>query len=140
MMEMIGRIIVGDDASGRRVDGVQIASPCIEGVDLLTRHFRTEEEELIPRLAEHLPSGTGPIHVVLTEHEEIRAIVELKLGKVRERIWENHGAELSWEEEVVEEIVARCTVEESGARNVDSVLAQTVLPGLAEKNFSYLPV
>jgi SAM-dependent methyltransferase len=44
-------------------------------VDLLVRHFRTEEEELIPRVADHLPSGTGPVHVVLTEHEEIRAIL-----------------------------------------------------------------
>jgi type VI secretion system protein VasG len=61
----------------------------------------------------------------------IREIVELKLARIRERIRAGHHAEMTYGEELVEAIAGRCTEVESGARNVDHILTQTLLPELS---------
>ncbi|HEV2854538.1 MAG TPA: type VI secretion system ATPase TssH [Thermoanaerobaculia bacterium] len=63
--------------------------------------------------------------------EQIREIVELKLARIRERIRAGHHAEMTYGEELVEAIAGRCTEVESGARNVDHILTQTLLPELS---------
>ena len=46
----------------------------------LEAHFAFEEQQLIPRLEEHLPSGTGPLPVLLEEHGAILGLLaELEL-------------------------------------------------------------
>ncbi len=62
---------------------------------------------------------------------EIREIVELKLARIRERVRQGHHAELTYGEELVEAIAGRCTEVESGARNVDYILSNTLLPELS---------
>ncbi len=57
--------------------------------------------------------------------------MELKLAEVQRRFWEAHRAELTYDDEVVETIAARCTEVESGARNVDHILSHHVLPELS---------
>lgn len=42
----------------------------------LEAHFEFEERRLIPLLEERLPSGTGPLPVVLGEHAAIRRLLE----------------------------------------------------------------
>ncbi len=64
-------------------------------------------------------------------HEEIVRIVGLKLEGVRERIRASHAAELTWDEPLVESLAARCTERSSGARNIDHLLTQTLLPELS---------
>jgi type VI secretion system protein VasG len=59
-------------------------------------------------------------------------IIELKLGKIARRIAENHKAELSYDEALVEAVLARCTEVDSGARSVDNILNGSVLPEIAE--------
>ncbi|MCG8624867.1 MAG: type VI secretion system ATPase TssH, partial [Proteobacteria bacterium] len=63
---------------------------------------------------------------------DIQDIVKLKLTKIQQRFQENHRAELTYEETLVETIGARCNEVDSGARNIDYILTQTLLPGLAE--------
>jgi type VI secretion system protein VasG len=58
-------------------------------------------------------------------------VVELKLAEVQRRFWEAHRAELTYDEEVVAAIAGRCTEVDSGARNVDHILTQAVLPELS---------
>ena len=62
---------------------------------------------------------------------EIRDVVELKLAEVQRRFWEAHRAELTYDEEVVAAVAERCTEVDSGARNVDHILTQSVLPELS---------
>ena len=62
---------------------------------------------------------------------QVRRIVELKLRKLAERFAENHHARLLWDDAVVSTITGRCTEVDSGARNVDFILTQSVLPELA---------
>ena len=63
--------------------------------------------------------------------DAMRNIVTLKLGKIQRRIRENHKIELSYEPAVVAEVAKRCTEVESGARNVDNILTNTMLPDVS---------
>jgi len=57
--------------------------------------------------------------------------VKLKLNKIVRRLGEVHEAELSYGDKLVEEITGRCTEVESGARNIDNILTNTLLPDLS---------
>jgi type VI secretion system protein VasG len=69
---------------------------------------------------------------------EIREIVELKLAEVQRRFWENHAAELTYDESVARAVAARCTEVDSGARNVDHILSHGVLPGLSARVLEHM--
>ena len=60
-------------------------------------------------------------------------IIELQLGRVRQRIRENHRAQLTYDQSLIEAIAARCTEVDSGARNVDHILSKTLLPELSKE-------
>jgi type VI secretion system protein VasG len=59
-------------------------------------------------------------------------IIQLKLDRIKSRIEINHKADFSYDNEIVEVILARCTEVDSGARNVDHILNGTMLPAIAE--------
>ncbi|MBC7924292.1 MAG: type VI secretion system ATPase TssH [Bryobacteraceae bacterium] len=65
--------------------------------------------------------------------EALRKIILLKLGKVERRLQETHKITLSYDKALVEEIASRCTEVESGARNVDNILTNTVLPQISRQ-------
>jgi len=61
----------------------------------------------------------------------LKAIIELQLGRVEKRIRENHDIPFVYDEDVVKLILERCTELESGARVVDAILTNTVLPAVS---------
>ena len=63
--------------------------------------------------------------------EQISNIVKLKLQKLVERFASNHHAKLTWDSGVISLITQRCTEVDSGARNIDFILTQSVLPELS---------
>jgi type VI secretion system protein VasG len=63
--------------------------------------------------------------------ENLKMIIRLKLNKIVKRIRENHKIELVYDEALVQEVANRCTEVESGARNVDNILTNTLLPDLS---------
>ena len=63
--------------------------------------------------------------------EALARIIHLKLGKIRRRLWETHRVEMAFHEALVEEVAKRCTEVESGARNVDNILTNTLLPDVS---------
>ncbi|MBZ5675116.1 MAG: type VI secretion system ATPase TssH [Acidobacteriia bacterium] len=65
--------------------------------------------------------------------ETLKKIVSLKLGKIRRRMMENHKLELEHAQELIDAVAARCTEVESGARNVDNILTNTMLPDMARQ-------
>jgi type VI secretion system protein VasG len=65
--------------------------------------------------------------------ENLKTIIKLKLGKIQRRIQENHKIELSYDPSLVDEVAKRCTEVESGARNVDNILTNTLLPDLSRQ-------
>jgi len=65
--------------------------------------------------------------------ENLKQIIRLKLGKIQRRIQENHKIELSYDAALVQEVANRCTEVESGARNVDNILTNTLLPDISRQ-------
>jgi type VI secretion system protein VasG len=61
----------------------------------------------------------------------MKRIIELKLGKVGQRVREHYKAVFSYSPELVETIAQRCTEVDTGARNVDHILTRTLLPQLS---------
>jgi type VI secretion system protein VasG len=60
--------------------------------------------------------------------EVLKRIIHLKLGKIQRRLQQAHKLALEADDAVIDAIAARCTEVESGARNVDNILSNTVLP------------
>ena len=60
--------------------------------------------------------------------ENLKQIIKLKLGKIQKRLYQVHRIELQSTPEMIEEVAKRCTEVESGARNVDNILTNTLLP------------
>ena len=63
--------------------------------------------------------------------EVLRTIIGLKVGKVQRRLIGTHGISLILDEGAVDAIADRCTEVESGARNIDNILTNTVLPAVS---------
>ncbi|MGA9064994.1 MAG: type VI secretion system ATPase TssH [Bryobacteraceae bacterium] len=63
--------------------------------------------------------------------EAMRKIIELKLAKIQRRLQESHRVALTYDAALVDEVARRCTEVESGARNVDNILTNTMLPEIS---------
>ncbi|MGI8787330.1 MAG: type VI secretion system ATPase TssH [Pyrinomonadaceae bacterium] len=61
----------------------------------------------------------------------LRLIIRLQLGKIKNRIADNHGAQFSYDDSVIETVASRCTDVDSGARNVYNILTGTLLPEMS---------
>ncbi|MGA7238735.1 MAG: AAA family ATPase, partial [Bryobacteraceae bacterium] len=68
--------------------------------------------------------------------EALKQIVRLKVGKIQRRLMETHKIALTHEEALIEEVARRCTEVESGARNVDNILTNTMLPEVSRQILS----
>ncbi len=68
--------------------------------------------------------------------ENLKQIIRLKLGKIQRRIQENHKIDLTYDAALIEEVAKRCTEVESGARNVDNILTNTLLPDISRQLLS----
>jgi len=65
--------------------------------------------------------------------DAMKQIIRLKLGKVERRLRESHKVRLGYDDAVVNAIAERCTEVESGARNVDNILTNTLLPEIGRR-------
>jgi type VI secretion system protein VasG len=61
----------------------------------------------------------------------LRLIIKLQLKKIAERIQQNHKAQFSYDDSVIETVAKRCTDVDSGARNVHNILNGTLLPEMS---------
>jgi type VI secretion system protein VasG len=65
--------------------------------------------------------------------ESLLAIIRLKLGKVVRRMEESHRMRLTYDTAVEQAIAARCQDPDSGARAIDHIVNQNLLPRLATR-------
>ena len=65
--------------------------------------------------------------------ENLKKIIRLKLGKIQRRLRETHKVQLTYDEKLLNEVASRCTEVESGARNVDNILSNTLLPEISRE-------
>jgi type VI secretion system protein VasG len=68
--------------------------------------------------------------------EALKRIVILKLEKIKRRLLENHRLELIYDDALIETVASRCTEVESGARNIDNILTNTLLPDMSRELLS----
>ncbi|HTU57682.1 MAG TPA: hypothetical protein VMF89_04595, partial [Polyangiales bacterium] len=59
-------------------------------------------------------------------------IVKLQLGRIQKRLLESQGVPLTFDNKVIDLIVSRCTELESGARVIDGLLTNTLLPSISQ--------
>src|SRR3546814_12156197 len=62
----------------------------------------------------------------------LTGIVELKLGRLAQRLASANRIVLDFAPEVSETIAARCTEVDSGARNIDFILGKSLTPALSD--------
>ena len=63
----------------------------------------------------------------------LKDIVVLKLDKLVKRLVETHKMKLSYSQDVVEQISARCTEVETGARNIDYIMTGSIMPRMSQE-------
>ena len=70
--------------------------------------------------------------------EAMKRIIQLKLGKIQRRLSETHRIDLVYDDALVDEVAKRCTEVESGARNVDNILTNSLLPQVSQRILSQM--
>jgi type VI secretion system protein VasG len=63
----------------------------------------------------------------------MRQIIKLQLSRIGRRMRENHGADFTYSEQLIDCIAGRCREVETGARNVDHILTRTLLPEISQE-------
>ena len=137
-----------EDGEGREIDFKNT-------IILLTTNACTDQIAKLTADPETMPSPEGMIKTIKPElnkifkpaflgrmviipyfpvrDEVLKQIVRLKLGKIKRRLMENHKIELAHDESLITEVANRCTEVESGARNVDNILTNTLLPDISRR-------
>lgn len=94
-------------------------------------------ETIRPQLVDHFqPALLARFQTVVycpLSAQAMAAIVRMKLAKVVGRIARRFGVPLRCDEALVEELVRACLLPDSGARNIDSLLDQQILPVLSRE-------
>jgi type VI secretion system protein VasG len=138
-----------DDAEGRQIDfrntiiiltsnaaSSQIMQACLnKPAD--GRPTPEQLAELIrPSLVKHFkPAFLGRLSVVPfypIDDAVLANIIRLKLERIRARVAANHHAQFQYDDALVAAVLARCTEVDSGARKVDAILNDTLLPEIAD--------
>jgi type VI secretion system protein VasG len=137
-----------DDAEGREIDfrnTIIILTSNVASSTLMQACLNKSEAEMPspsdldaqirPQLNKAFkPAFLGRLKVVPyypISDDVLELIIRLKLDRIARRVAENHNASLSYTDDLVEAVLARCTEVDSGARNVDNILNGTMLPEIA---------
>lgn len=66
----------------------------------------------------------------------LRQIIALQLNKIKKRMARNHGAELVYDDALLDAVAARCSDPQSGARIIDHILTRSLLPEISTEFLS----
>ncbi len=66
----------------------------------------------------------------------MKDIVALKLEKLVKRLADTHKMQLTYAPEVLDQIAARCTEVETGARNIDYIMTGSIMPRMSQEILS----
>ncbi len=137
-----------EDGTGRRIDfrNTLILLTSNVGTEAINEAAADDArpvsaEELAEALKPHLmrvfpPALLGRIVTIPyypLSPDMLSGIVKLKLGAVAKRLKANHNAALTYSDEVLSHIVAAGRDPDSGARMVDNIITNSILPALARE-------
>ncbi|MEL9773284.1 type VI secretion system ATPase TssH [Escherichia coli] len=93
------------------------------------------KEALMPELRKHFPAAfLGRVTVIpyLPLDEKVRGVIaRLHLGRLMDRMAEQHSVSLIYGDELITHIVAHCPMHETGARLLIGYIEQHILPQLS---------
>jgi type VI secretion system protein VasG len=97
-------------------------------------------EMVKPELLKHFkPAFLGRMKIVpyfpITD-ENMKLIVRLKLNRVAKRMQENRQVQFTYDDAVVDAITGRCTDVDSGARNADHIMTNSLMPEMSRELLS----
>ncbi|MCF7532410.1 type VI secretion system ATPase TssH [Pseudomonas petrae] len=135
------------DGEGREIDfrNTVIVMTSNLGSDLLQDYLLANpealdgevHEQLRPVLREHFqPALLARFQTLIyrpLQTPALKRIVALKLGKVAERLRRHYGLDCRIDERLHDALVEACLLPDSGARNIDSLLNQQILPVLSQQ-------
>ncbi len=94
-------------------------------------------ELLYPLLRDHFqPALMARFQTVIYRplgQEAMRTIVEMKLAQVVRRLRQHYGLETEINDSLYDQLTAACLLPDTGARNIDSLLNQQILPVLSQQ-------
>ncbi|MDD2735371.1 MAG: type VI secretion system ATPase TssH [Desulfuromonadaceae bacterium] len=140
-----------EDGEGRRIDfkNTLIILTTNLGTDLIMKACADEEtkptwqglaEMLRPELTKRFkPAFLGRMKVVPyypISDSIMRLIIKLKLNKIGKRLRENRNVAFIYDDSLIEYIARRCTEVDSGARNADHILTNTLMPQMSREILS----
>ncbi|MCP4321579.1 MAG: type VI secretion system ATPase TssH [Alteromonadales bacterium] len=94
--------------------------------------------ELLNFFAPALLARMQVIPFLPLDSEALGAIVALKLESVAKRLKNNHQMELRVDGDVVRYITSQCQMSDSGARMVNAMIEQQILPGIARSVLEFM--
>jgi type VI secretion system protein VasG len=137
-----------EDGEGREIDfkNTLIILTSNLGTDIIMKACADEEtkpeaaalaEMVRPELLKQFkPAFLGRLKVIpfypITD-QNMKLIIRLKLNRIKKRMFENRKVVFEYGDDIVDAIAARCTEVESGARNVDHILTNTLLPDMSRE-------
>ncbi|OCX14074.1 type VI secretion system ATPase TssH [Pseudomonas graminis] len=135
------------DGEGREIDfrNTVIVMTSNLGSDLLQDYLLENpdaldgevHEQLRPVLREHFqPALLARFQTLIyrpLQAPALKRIVAIKLGKVAERLRRHYGLDCRIDERLHDALVEACLLPDSGARNIDSLLNQQILPVLSQQ-------
>lgn len=137
-----------EDGTGRRIDfkNTLIILTSNVGTEEIMRmagkpEARPDPEELAlalrPALLKVFPPALIGRLVTIPYYplspEMLGGIVRLQLGRIGKRLRDNHNAVFSYDDAVVEHIVAQCNDPDSGGRMIDNIITNSMLPALSRQ-------
>ena len=63
----------------------------------------------------------------------LKSITRLQLGRIKKRVEGSHKVPFDFDDKVVDLVVSRCTETESGGRQIDAILTNSMLPDLSRE-------
>ncbi|MDW3715413.1 type VI secretion system ATPase TssH [Pseudomonas sp. 2023EL-01195] len=139
---------VMEDGEGRVIDfkNTLILLTTNAGTDLIASlcndpELMPEPEGIAKSLREPLlkifpPALLGRLvtipYYTLTD-EMLKSITRLQLGRIKKRVEGSHKVPFDFDDKVVDLVVSRCTETESGGRQIDAILTNSMLPDLSRE-------
>jgi len=140
------------DGEGREIDfrNTVILMTSNLGSDLIMQMLEEQPEATEPDLHELLrpvlrdhfqPALLARFQTVIYRplaKAAMRTIVEMKLAQVSKRLNRHYGMKTDIHESLYDALTAACLLPDTGARNVDSLLNQQILPVLSQQLLSHM--
>lgn len=136
------------DGEGRDIDfkNTVIIMTSNAGEDAIRSIFnqvedRPDPDVLLDNIRPHLlqkfkPAFLGRSNVIAyypLDDEDLVEICKINMRRIEKRVKEHYGANFSYDDDVLINIVARCQESDTGARNIETILSRTLLPSLASE-------